>query len=173
VIVEKFRGDLKADKPFTKGPDGRTCRAGGSTLWFWMTQGRQSCAPNSRGVQPADYGHMGVPNGTPPGQPAIDAANCKPTALNFSGRWWDDPRGPEIRVTRGSRPVVIQTPNPYEWTLCADPGPVVFKICPRAALHSCADPRCTSGGCPCDPVPFTVEGSDGCTTRGPVTFPKL
>lgn len=169
--VENFRGDLKSTSPWRKGPGGRTCRDGGSTIWFWMTDGRKSCDPRSYYLQPADYGHMGVPNGTPPGQPAIDAATCKPVAINFQGRWWDDPRGPQINITAGNA-MVLYSGNPYEWTICAVPGRVNFSICPRADFHSCVDPKCTDRSCPCEPVPLKPLNGTGCTPRSYV-FPKL
>ncbi len=172
VIRENFRGGIKTDSGhpwFRKGA--KTCRAGGSTLWFHMTGGRLSCDTGSLKVQPADFDHMGTPKGTKPGQDAIDAATCKPVALQFSGRWWDDPRGPELRGLSASC-VVDQSGNPYEWTVCCLPGMVTFSICPRANLHSCVNPLCTNGSCPCDPVPILSDGNPGCT---PVQrrFPRL
>jgi hypothetical protein len=169
--VEKFRGDLKATGPWYKRGT-RTCRDGGSTIWFWMQGGLKSCDSRSYYLQPADYGHMGVPPGTPPGQPAIDAATCKPVAINFQGRWWDDPRGPQINITQGSSPIVIYGANPYEWTICAEPGRVDFQICPRADFHSCVNPLCTDRSCPCEPVALKPQDGTGCTPRT-YTFPKL
>lgn len=169
--IENFRGDLKSTSPWRKGPGGRTCRDGGSTIWFWMQGGLKSCDPRSYYVQPADYGHMGVPNGTPPGQPAIDAAECKPVAINFQGRWWDDPRGPQINITAGNANVLYSN-NPYEWTICAVPGRVNFSICPRPDIHSCVNPLCTDRSCFCEPVPLKPLNGTGCTPRSYI-FPKL
>jgi hypothetical protein len=110
---------------------GRRCADGDTTMWF-------SCPGNSAfsGAPSCDPDHFGTP-----------AAPC--TGTDCLWRNWDDPRGPEFRVSGATGPVEVHNWGArdslgkvaeygFEVTVCAAPGTVAqIDTCPHFDVHSC------------------------------------
>jgi hypothetical protein len=115
---------------------GRHCANGDTTMWF-------ACADNG----PPDCG--GAPACDPDHFQNPDGVTCMGNCCSW--RNWDDPRGPELRVSSATGPVEIHNygaqgvngPVPefgFEVSLCAEPGTVaVIDTCPRADVYSCVE----------------------------------
>jgi hypothetical protein len=111
---------------------GRRCADADTTMWF-KSPGNSACA----GAPSCDPDHFGTP-----------AAPC--TGVDCCWRNWDDPRGPEYRVSEATGPVEIhnwgardssgaKVPDyGFEVTLCAAPGTVAkIDTCPHVDVHGC------------------------------------
>ncbi len=132
---------------------GRSCADGDTTMWF---QSPGNGVAGCQGAPACDPDHFGTPE-----------APC--TGVDCSWRNWDDPRGPEYRVSNNTGPVEI-----HNWgaqglngsvpeygfgvTVCAAPGTVaVIDTCPRADVYSCVQDRYPQFVDDCTTVLLTVS----------------
>ncbi len=114
---------------------GRMCADGDTTMWF-KSPGNGACS----GAPSCDPDHFGTPE-----------APC--TGVDCSWRNWDDPRGPEFRVSNNTGPVEIHNFGAkglngkvpeygFGVTVCAAPGTVAdIDTCPRSNIYSCVEDR--------------------------------
>lgn len=114
---------------------GRLCADGDTTMWF-ISPGNN--VDGCKGAPACDPDHFGTP-----------AAPC--TGVDCSWRNWDDPRGPEFRVSNATGPVEIHNQNAkgtggkvpdlgFGVRLCAAPGTTAsIDTCPRPDVYSCVE----------------------------------
>ncbi len=132
---------------------GRHCATGDTTMWFSMPDGSCSGAPA------CDPDHFGT-----------TSSPC--TGTDCCWRNWDDPRGPEYRVTNNTGPVSIVSSGAtnsdgtkapgygFEVTMCAAPGTTAdIDTCPRCDVHSCVESNYPQFVDQCDPVLLAVNPS--------------
>ena len=130
---------------------GLHCANGDTTMWFLTPNGHCSGAPS------CDPDHFGTRD-----------SPC--TGTDCCWRNWDDPRGPEYRVTNNTGPVSVvnygaknssgQPASGYgfEVTVCAAPGTTaVIDTCPRCDVHSCVESNYPQFVDQCDPVRLPVN----------------
>ena len=143
---------------YTDTATGRHCGYGDTTMWFRLPDDHCGGAPS------CDPDHFGT-----------TAAPCAGTNCSF--RNWDDPRGPELRVTANTGPVSVANYGAklagggdaagygFEVVVCALPGTkAVIDTCPRCDVHSCVETNYPQFVDACDPVKLPVD------TPGP-SFP--
>ena len=152
---------------------GRHCADGDTTMWF-HSPGNAAC----KGAPSCDPDHFGTTE-----------APC--TGVDCCWRNWDDPRGPEFRVSNNSGPVEVhnwgassasggKVPDyGFEVTVCAAPGTVAdIDTCPRFDVHSCVEDnypqfvdQCTTVLLQIQPPPTGYPSTAGCySTKSSVTI---
>jgi hypothetical protein len=132
-------------------PSGRHCADGDTTMWYWLPNAPKGGAPA------CDPDHFGTP--TMPG-----------TGPDCSWRNWDDPRGPEFRISNNTNPVDVTNWGArdsnnqlvpgygFEVIVCAAPGTTArIDTCPRWDVHSCVETNYPQQTDQCDPVPIPVD----------------
>jgi hypothetical protein len=136
---------------YTDTATGRRCGYGDTTMWFRLPDDHCGGAPA------CDPDHFGTST-TP----------CAGT--NCSWRNWDDPRGPELRVTANTGPVSVANYGAklasgaaaggygFEVVVCAMPGTkAVIDTCPRCDVHSCVESNYPQFVDACDPVKLPID----------------
>lgn len=132
---------------------GRSCAHGDTTMWFHCTENQQD---GCRGAPACDPDHFATEERTCMG-------NC------CCWRNWDDPRGPEFRVSENTGPVEIHNRGAkglngdvpeygFGVTICALPGTVAkIDTCPRSDVYSCVQDRYPQFVDDCTTVLLTVS----------------
>lgn len=132
-----WRGIQQSNLGWYVDETGRSCAEGDTTMWF---QSPGNGAEGCDGAPSCDPDHFGTPE-----------APC--TGVDCSWRNWDDPRGPEFRVSNATAEVEIHNQNAsgsngkvpdfgFGVTMCAAPGTVaVIDTCPRPDVYSCVEDR--------------------------------
>jgi hypothetical protein len=171
-----WRGITRDNMGWYTDETGRSCAQGDTTMWFWCPG---NTAEGCGGAPACDAGHFANPEGQ----------TC--TGDDCCWRNWDDPRGPEYRISNASGPIEIHNWGAqgvnggvpelgFEVTMCALPGTTAFiDTCPRADVYSCVETNapqlvdgCTTVLLTVDPPPAQYDPSlAGCySTKADVNF---
>ncbi|MBI5526256.1 MAG: hypothetical protein HY897_07970 [Deltaproteobacteria bacterium] len=146
-----WRGIHQNNLDWYTDASGQRCGNGDTTMWFIMPNGHCDGAPS------CDPDHFGTPE-----------SPC--TGTDCCWRNWDDPRGPEFRVTGNTGPVTVVNWGArlsgggkaegygFGVTICAAPGTTaIIDTCPRCDVHSCVETNYPQFVDQCDPVRLTAK----------------
>jgi len=148
-----WRGIHQNNLSWYTDESGRHCGDGDTTMWFHCADNQ---VPGCGGAPACDPDHF-----------ATETQTCMGDCCCW--RNWDDPRGPEYRVSGNTGPVEI-----HNWgaqgtggsvpdfgfgvTLCALPGTTaVIDTCPRLDVYSCVQDRYPQWVDDCTTVLLTVS----------------
>jgi hypothetical protein len=146
-----WRGIHQGNLDWYTDASGQRCGNGDTTMWYVTPNGHCGGAPS------CDPDHFGTPE-----------SPCTGTDCHW--RNWDDPRGPEFRVTNATGPVSVVNWGArlsgggkaegfgFGVTICAAPGTTaLIDTCPRCDVHSCVETNYPQFVDQCDPVPLPIK----------------